>query len=672
MATLAINGVLSGIDYDTLVDGLMAAEYVPYTRLDDEKLEVKAQQLATNAIEDAISSLQTQVSKMQNVSTLVSIKGTTSDSNVVGISASSGALPGSHTVTVNQLASSERIVHDAGTEYQTTKVGTGGSISTSVNTNTVADADATWFTTGAEGAVYTFQIGGEDEIEVTFAADTAYSMNEVAALINEASQETFEYDMVSVNGTGPFELAFTAKHRGAGELTATLESGTDIDEFMDAADWNNTDGTDVDAGAFIYTYNGQTRTIYTTADTTLAGLAGLINNDGSNPGVTANIIKHDGTYHLVLAGNKTGADYTITIDDVNTTINGFDSADFTTAQTAQDAEFRIDGYPDPGDPVAWMSSSSNSITDVLPNVTLSLTGEGTTTVNLTKDDSSLLTNVQNLVNSYNNLVNIVDGYTGYDEVTGVSGDLQGDSTIRGILNAIRNSLTRPISGFSSDDGIVMAANIGIEIDKEGQLSLDTEVFNQALKDNYDQVLQFIGADQRGVSDSSYLQFNSALESTKPGTYEVKAEFDGVGTLTGAWIRNEGETEWREATIDGNRITGLTSGKEAGLEVTVTWDGASSSQTHKLRLQQGLAGTVHDVTESLLSSTGPFEIRDDLYDKQLDNLEEKMERLESRLEEKKDRYEAKFSRLEAALAIMQQQSGQFEALFSSLSANKSED
>jgi flagellar capping protein FliD len=615
-----MGGVHSGIDYSVLIDGMMAAEYRPYSRMQDDVTSYQAKSASILAIRNSVTGLKNQVADMRSIANLQAVTSSTSDSAVVGISTVSGALPGSHIVTVNQLASSQRIVHDAGTSYQDTKVGTGGSISTSLNTNTVADADAAWFTAPADGATYKFQIGGEDEINVTFESNKSYSLNDVISLINVASQETSGYDAASLSGAGPYQLAFTAKTRGAGELTATLDDGTAIAELDDPSAWNNTDGTDVSTGAFVYTYDGQSRTIYTTSDTTLAGLAGLINNDGSNPGVSANIIKHDGTYHLVLAGDKTGADYTITIDDANTTINGFDTADFTTAQNAQDAQFRIDGYPDPADPTPWMSSSSNNITDVLPGTTLSLTGTGETTVTLSRDDSSITSSLQGIVNAYNRIADAINLHMGYDTETKTPGDLQGDSTMRGVMNAIRNALTGVLPGFNgSTDDIAMASNVGLEIDKEGQLSLDTDVLNNALQNNYDDVVQFLGADQRGVTDSSYLQFNSALDSTEQGIYEVKADFDGSGTLTAAWIRNSGETSWRAATINGDKITGVTGNAEAGLEVTVTLDGASTSQTHEVKLQQGLGGAIYDVVDELTSSTGPFEIRDNAYSNAIDKL-----------------------------------------------------
>ncbi|MCE5339746.1 MAG: flagellar filament capping protein FliD [Planctomycetaceae bacterium] len=72
-------------------------------------------------------------------------------------------------------------------------------------------------------------------------------------------------------------------------------------------------------GTFIYTYNHQTRSITTVAgETTLEDLVNLINNDTGNPGVTASLLNHGGTYRLMLSGQDAGEDYQISVDTTYT------------------------------------------------------------------------------------------------------------------------------------------------------------------------------------------------------------------------------------------------------------------------------------------------------------------------------------------------------------------
>jgi flagellar hook-associated protein 2 len=96
----------------------------------------------------------------------------------------------------------------------------------------------------------------------------------------------------------------------------------------------------VGEGTFLFSYDHQQMTIQTTADTTLEDLAGLINNDSENPGVSASILKYDdgagGVYHLVLSGRNSGSDYQITVDTSSTEVHTAASTLQTDAENAGD------------------------------------------------------------------------------------------------------------------------------------------------------------------------------------------------------------------------------------------------------------------------------------------------------------------------------------------------
>lgn len=77
---------------------------------------------------------------------------------------------------------------------------------------------------------------------------------------------------------------------------------------------------------FAYTYGGEATSVAVASGTMLSQLAGLINNDPNNPGVTASVLD-DGSgsvtsHHLVLRGQQTGAEKTLLIDADGTTLAG--------------------------------------------------------------------------------------------------------------------------------------------------------------------------------------------------------------------------------------------------------------------------------------------------------------------------------------------------------------
>lgn len=425
------------------------------------------------------------------------------------------------------------------------------------------------------------------------------------------------------------------------------------------------------AAQFVYTYDGVTRTVQTEDTTTLAELVDLINDDSSNPGVQASIIQYDSgdslAYHLVLRGQQTGADYGITIE-ASTTLTGFDSggANWTVSQAARNAQVRIDNYP-AGD---WIESDTNAVGDLIPNVTLDLKSAGSASIALTRDTAGLRNGLTSLVDAYNAIVNNIDELTGYDEVTETSGIFQGDSTVTGLIHQIRELLITPAAGFDvAHDSYTTPGSIGLEMDKDGQLSLDLAVLDEAMADDYEGVLSLVAAAMAGNVDSSDIQFTSALSSTTAGTYELKVVYDAGGNVSEAYYRTkDGSDDWEAATIDGFSITGADNRAEEGLNVLVVNSQTSQTVTYEVRVKQGFAGALYDTASAQLDSeTGAFEVRDDQFDLAISNLQDQIERQEYRLEQREERLRAQYLRMETALAKLESMRGAFDALISSVSS-----
>jgi flagellar hook-associated protein 2 len=492
-------------------------------------------------------------------------------------------------------------------------------------------------------------------------------MNQVAALINARSQAVAGYDAASVeydSQEGTYFLRLTAEESSTtGALTQTLTAGDAIDELHDETDWNK---TAAGAGAFVYTYDGTTRTINVSSDTTLEGLRDLINNDALNPGVTASILAHDGGYHLVLAGEDTGTDYAIAIDDFETTLNGFDTGDFTESQQAQNSKFRVDGYPaDPN----WMERSSNTVTDVLPGVTLRLLSAGTSTVTLSRDTATLKDELHAFVAYYNEVVDLIAAYTDYDEANEARGLLQGDGTITRLLWGFRDDLVSQVAGFvegAGSDTFTLAVQLGLTIDREGHLELDETVYDEAMATDYLGALSLVGERNSGASDSSYLQFVSASDDTRAGVYEVEVDFDAGGAVIAARIRTEGESVWRALTIFDNRLEGAEGTDEEGLVLTAVWDGVSSTQSADVRVKRGFACAIHDELEALLDSVaGPVQLKTDQFADTIEQIEKNIERQEQRITEMEARLKEKYARLETTLAALDSQRSSLEAILESM-------
>lgn len=427
------------------------------------------------------------------------------------------------------------------------------------------------------------------------------------------------------------------------------------------------------AGTFVYTYNGETRTIQTSAESTLENLQDLINNDGGNPGLRASILEYDdgegGVFHLVLSGLDTGEDNTITIEDA-TTLSDFrpGGGRWVETQSAENAEFRVDGYPE-GE---WIESSTNTLSNVVPNVTVTLHDTGTETLTLSRDYQPLKTDLSNLVAIYNGIVDTLDTYTGYDEETGTSGIMQGDSTLNLLIASVRATLTGPVSGFTSEDSFTMAAQLGIEIDKDGHLSLDESTLDEALAEDYLGVLRLIGASGTGGTDNTGLQFDSALTSTEAGTYEVEVDYDAAGGVTAARVRLAGESSWRSMVVDGTSLTGDVGNPEQGMALTVITPGVSETIPYEVRVQQGFAGSAYDRLEEIMNPVdGAFLTKKNQIDLTLTAIGKQIDRQEERLLAMEERLSEKYARLETTLVQLEGLNAAFASLFQMFANNQSQ-
>jgi len=416
-----------------------------------------------------------------------------------------------------------------------------------------------------------------------------------------------------------------------------------------------------------FSYAGGAAVSVTVADgTTLTELAELINTSGANPGVTATVLDMGDSYttdryRLMITGHDTGSANTIAIDDGLTTLDGtggtvdFTSTTFTQTQTARNAEIRLDGYP----PSGWIERSSNTVSDLISGVTLSLlsTSATPTQVTVTADTSTWLEEITGLVEAYNDAVAYIQEQTKYDAATGEAGVLFGNyglQIVKGELSAIA---TGNAPGFRDpDDPYLNLAQIGITTDADetsdtfGQLLIDTATLSAALSANPTGVADLMADYFAGVSDdaSGNITYYSSLPGfTQPGVYEVEA------TVTGG-VLVSGTINGHAATVDGDTLTGTSGYPEYGLAVRVNL--ADGVHTGTVRLKLGVNGRFSEKLDDLLSATGgPVNILIDNYEEIVENIDEKIAFEQRRVEAYRQRLVQQFSRLEAVLSQLNEQS-----------------
>lgn len=321
-------------------------------------------------------------------------------------------------------------------------------------------------------------------------------------------------------------------------------------------------GTTVVTGSaktFSYIYGGTRASIDVAADATLSDLVGLINNDTNNPGVTASIL-NDGlglstSYHMVLTGRDTGAAYTIT--DITDTFTGgtFSSDDFTTTQEAQNSMLKVDGYP--SDTYQYIQRSTNSVSDVIDGVTLSLVDSGSATVSITEDLATIRTTIETFVSGVNFVLDYIKDQTEYDEDTGEAGTMIGNYSYQIVQHRINDILTDAVPGLTDGvDTYVHLAQIGISTnpDNGGKWEIDSTTLNNALSSDLEAVSKLFIKDDvagtNGVLELLRLELDNLTDSEDGSMNVLIDNYEGIIDN----IDSKVEREERRVALVEDRLT----------------------------------------------------------------------------------------------------------------------
>jgi flagellar capping protein FliD len=212
------------------------------------------------------------------------------------------------------------------------------------------------------------------------------------------------------------------------------------------------------------------------------------------------------------------------------------------------------------------------------------------------------------------------------------------------------------------DNFLTPAQIGLEFDKDGVLSLDTNVFDEAIAEDYMGVLAIIGADKTGSSDSNTIEFYDASSNyTTAGNYDVEVVVSG-GAITSAKIKLSTDSTWRDATYSGNIVTGNSTFDdngypiypENGLQLSIDLS-QDNTFTATVRVKQGFTGAIEDELDNILKvTTGSIQIDQEHVDDQIEGFQDRIEFEEYRLTVKEKRLVMRFAHLESTLALLQNQ------------------
>ena len=327
----------------------------------------------------------------------------------------------------------------------------------------------------------------------------------------------------------------------------------------------------------------------------------------------------------------------------------------------------------------WISNDSNIVTDAMSGITLVLKDVNKlddsevpipVVITLTRDISGITSKVKSMIASYNSLMTFLRTMTEYNTETEEMGLLSRSATIPFLKTQLNDPFVGTATGFNDDDLYNEARQIGITVEGDRTLKLDTTVLDNALNTNlgFTAVIELIGAMATGSSSSGdTINFYSASSKyTTAGTFDVEVTiFDpglGVGNVIQSAKIRQTDGTWHDAEIDGNIITGDStfndSGSgalypENGLQLSVDRS-AVGTFTDTIRVKKGFAGELEEMLDGLLRTDGRLEVSEDINEDNIDRMEVTIANEETRLERVQDRLIMKYARLEKTLTFLNQQ------------------
>ncbi len=275
----------------------------------------------------------------------------------------------------------------------------------------------------------------------------------------------------SSSDTNTLELLSATSAATAGSHTVTVQQLAQTSTEASSAVAAN----DTLSGSFTFHIgSGSSQSISVDpANNTIAGLAATINQAGL--GIAASVVTDSSGSRLSLISQTTGAAGQINIDSSSLSGSASGTVSLVAGQPGQDAQLTVDGIQ--------TTSASNTVTGAISGVTMQLLGVSSSPttpvqVQIDNDTASVTSSLSTLVKDYNSVVSALSAQEGKD-ASGNAEPLFGSTIISQLQQTLSGALTTP-SGTS----LTSPTQIGLSLNSDGTLSLDTDQLTAALNGNY--------------------------------------------------------------------------------------------------------------------------------------------------------------------------------------------
>jgi flagellar hook-associated protein 2 len=506
---LAIAGLASGYDWQSLVSQLVQVQRDPETLLENQQATIQKQQTALSSIQTALQTLQSDATTLASPSFFSSVTATSSDTSLATATAAAGTAQGTYSFDVTQLATAASL---QGSPQAT-------SLSSTDNVSTLALSSAPFATPVTAG---TFTVDGQ---QITIAtSDTLQSV----------------FDQISTATGGSVTASYSSQNDAitlSSSSAITLGSDTDTSNFLQVAKLSNdNETTPTGGGAYTIASSGTLGAVDVSEAMNQSNLATPITDGGSGNGafeingVTINYsdsadsiddvinMINQSAAGVVAAYNPVSNQFTLT--NTATGNVGISVKDLTGNFLA--ATGLTGGTPVSGHNLQYtldngtqLSSQTNTILPASSGVTgLTVTplNTGKFTVTVAPDTSTIASAITKFVTDYNSAQSTIDAQTATSTDSSgnvTAGPLTGDQMTEDLNSKLRSLATSTLSGLSG----TMASLNDLGFASNGQndtlLTSDTVALTSALTTNLSGVAALFSNPTNGLA----AQINSMLNDT---------------------------------------------------------------------------------------------------------------------------------------------------------------
>jgi flagellar hook-associated protein 2 len=340
--------------------------------------------------------------------------------------------------------------------------------------------------------------------------DQETTLQSQTSAINQVQTEVtnLDNDVQTLNSlTGPLS-ARTVNSSNSDVVSATAASGSAagnhvvvVNSLATTASWTSgvfaTGTTPLPAGSFTITSGtGATATITTDGTDSLTDVASEINGD--NLGLTASVVTDANGARLAVVANSSGS-------ASNFTVTGSTGFGFAQSAPGANAALTVDGIS--------IASASNTVSGAVPGLTLNLlSADPGTQVSLgvTQDTTAAASAINQFATDYNTLISDLNNQFTYTSGTG-EGVLASDSAVRSLQSEVLGSLAYTYTPASGTTTVSNLSSLGITVNNDGTLSVDSSTLQNVLQNNFGDVQTFFqGTALNGFANSLDQQLTSFI------------------------------------------------------------------------------------------------------------------------------------------------------------------